>query len=141
MSRSIVECTACRKYITCEETCIHVEKELVPTEYTVAVTDELAIHINRDYKEVLNEIRDGIEKRKKIDMDKITAIQDVTLRAIAAMIYAGIKIPEIAAIINKSQAQTYRIIEAGRPIPKKRPRGQRTVAKTGLIVKGVINSS
>lgn len=69
--------------------------------------------LTADYKEVLNELREGREQLKKVNIGKIRRIKDVRLRAIAGMIYSRVSIFEIAALLDKSVSQIYRIVSRG----------------------------
>ncbi|MBF0556720.1 MAG: helix-turn-helix domain-containing protein [Nitrospirae bacterium] len=112
--RKIEECTKCQKYTTCTETCIYVELELTPLDFIDFRKSECENKIFRDYKEVLIEINEAMKCLTEIDIKKIRTINNVRLRAIAAMTYAGISIKEIAILLQTSLSQIYRIVSSGK---------------------------
>jgi hypothetical protein len=108
----VTSCMRCKKYITCVEACVYVDRILSMKSYSPEyVADDNVLMC--DYKEVLNELREGRDVTKKIHIGKIRQIKDVRLRAIAVMIYAKISIFEIAALLDKSVSQIYRIVNRG----------------------------
>ncbi|MBF0456892.1 MAG: hypothetical protein HQK99_03250 [Nitrospirae bacterium] len=108
----VTSCMRCKKYISCNETCVYVDMLLpvIPNSPEVPVDGNV---LTRDYKEVLNDLREGKEMFKKIHIGKIRQIKDIRLRAIASMIYGKISIFEIAALLDKSVSQIYRIVGRG----------------------------
>ncbi|KWT91877.1 hypothetical protein [Candidatus Magnetominusculus xianensis] len=110
--KGVTSCMQCKKYISCNETCVHVDRILPSIPYSPEITmnDNVLTH---DYKEVLNALREGKEQIKKVNIGKIRQIKDVRLRAIALMIYGKISIFEIAALLDKSVSQIYRIVNRG----------------------------
>jgi hypothetical protein len=67
--------------------------------------------ILRDYKAVLTELREAGEARKKLsDSSLLFKVADIRARAIAAMIYARLRIKDIAKLLGRSEAQIYRDI-------------------------------
>ncbi|MCG6551592.1 MAG: hypothetical protein L7F77_04640 [Candidatus Magnetominusculus sp. LBB02] len=108
----VTSCMRCKKYITCEETCVYVDMLLPVNTYSPEITADDNV-LTADYKEVLNELREGREQLKKVNIGKIRRIKDVRLRAIAGMIYSRVSIFEIAALLDKSVSQIYRIVSRG----------------------------
>lgn len=108
-------CKNCAHYETCEKPCIYVDN----IAYDGTKKDEFSFcfddnRITADYKEILEEIKKGAEKRKRnINIESIRNIKDMRLRAIATMIYAKISIMDIANLLNRSESQIYRIIKKG----------------------------
>ncbi|MBF0553034.1 MAG: hypothetical protein HQK96_00585 [Nitrospirae bacterium] len=108
-----VSCMRCKKYISCNETCVYVDRILPVNSHTKEILTSDDNVLMRDYKEVLNELREVREMNKKINIGKIRQIKDIRLRAIASMIYSKISIFEIAALLDKSVSQIYRIVNSG----------------------------
>ncbi|MBF0487822.1 MAG: hypothetical protein HQK98_06645 [Nitrospirae bacterium] len=108
----VVSCMRCKKYISCNETCVYVDRILSANSHAKEILTSDNVQM-RDYKEVLNELREVRDMSKKINIGKIRQIKDVRLRAIALMIYGKISIFEIAALLDKSVSQIYRIVGRG----------------------------
>ncbi|MBF0517703.1 MAG: hypothetical protein HQK97_11420 [Nitrospirae bacterium] len=108
----VTSCMRCKKYIGCDETCVYVERILAVKSYCPEISMDDNV-LTRDYKEVLNDLREGKEQLKKVNIGKIRQIKDIRLRAIASMIYSKISIFEIAALLDKSVSQIYRIVNRG----------------------------
>ena len=49
----------------------------------------------------------------KVDIGRIRAIEDIRVRAVAAMIYARLQMKDIARVMEKSESQVYRMIHKG----------------------------
>ncbi|MCI4626568.1 MAG: helix-turn-helix domain-containing protein [Candidatus Magnetoovum sp. WYHC-5] len=116
MKQEGIECKKCKKYNTCDTTCIYVDNVVDDNKGDYALSLEYNDErLTEDYKDVLNDLRAGLEKRQReINIEHIKQIRDLRLRAIATMIYAGIPVVDIATLLNKSESQIYRIIKKGK---------------------------
>ncbi|MBF0319057.1 MAG: hypothetical protein HQL01_04550 [Nitrospirae bacterium] len=108
----VTSCMRCKKYMTCNETCVYVDRILSLKSYSQECQMDDTVQMC-DYKDVLNELREGKEVSRKIHIGKIRQIKDIRLRAIALLIYGKISIFEIAALLDKSVSQIYRIVNRG----------------------------
>jgi hypothetical protein len=107
-------CTLCKHYVKCDEPCVYVDRIvgcLDDDEDRHSEFDEETIP--QDYMEVINELRQGIAGRRKVDIGRIRAIEDIRIRAVAAMIYARLQMKDIARVMEKSESHIYRMIHKG----------------------------
>jgi hypothetical protein len=107
-------CTLCRHYATCAEPCVYVDR------IAGGLDDDEDRHVDLNeermpqrYREVIDELRQGVSGRRKVDIGRIRGIEDIRLRAVAAMIYARLNMKDIARVLEKSESQIYRLIHKG----------------------------
>jgi len=108
-------CTLCRHYATCAEPCVYVDR------IAGGLEDDEDRHVEfneervpQHYMEVINDLRQGFScGRRKVDIGRIRAIEDIRVRAVAAMIYARLQMKDIARVMEKSESQVYRMIHKG----------------------------
>jgi hypothetical protein len=104
-------CTLCRHYASRAEPCVYVDRiagGLEDDENNVEFNEE---HVPKRYMEAINDLRQGFScGRRKVDIGRIRAIEDIRIRAIAAMIYARLQMKDIARVMEKSESQVYRMI-------------------------------
>ncbi|KJU82040.1 hypothetical protein MBAV_005770 [Candidatus Magnetobacterium bavaricum] len=75
-------------------------------EFVVARDDSIQL---KDYKDVLNEVRESVVAVDEY-IDRIKQVNNLSVRAIAAMLICGISVVEIADLMQKSKMQIYRYI-------------------------------
>ncbi|MBF0487882.1 MAG: hypothetical protein HQK98_06950 [Nitrospirae bacterium] len=110
MNSELLLCTDCRKYAGCKEVCVYVEQGLPALDSKDCCLPELNDRaITIDYKKIISEIAEGQQWRRRINIDNIRTIRNTRLRAIAAMLFGGISVKEISALLNISASQIYRI--------------------------------
>ena len=111
----------CKKYDTCQESCDIIDsqskdkglKELLPPPDITSVNklDTATLPpVSIGYKEVLQA---NIEARRNYiptTIKEIRSLNDIRLRAIAAMAYSNISIQDIAHLLNYSKNHIYKLV-------------------------------
>ena len=120
------DCSGCSHYITCATPCLYIgivrdlagrgkslQERLAPPDISIINNLEVlpgdTAPTNIDYNTMLARSKDARDNAITITIKEIRELPNLMKKAVAAMLYAGITIDDIAVIIDKSTKTVRRI--------------------------------